>query len=330
MADRCSLWLFLDPTQSQRKGKIVIFYEVEITLDWSGVTADGEKCDGTASIPNLSDENDPEDLEVSFLAILLLSSSRGGLLAMAHLYFSSLFQLDVTMKTKDTPALHKIKDIVRRKGLEVVQQQCARWLKDLKEKYCANMVKPTKTTSGSSIGSQPKAAAAGTAQPVKILSQAPTQAASAASVVYKSYNLEDKFNCTPQDLWNGLLVPEVCEHANRLPRSPLPPFLSFYTSFDGSRVPVSPPESRPSRWCWSTRGCRLQSRVALLLQGERDEAVMPCCGVQSLLAHRRETHLVMWQRIFHTLGGYHSLMMTRRGKPYGCTFLYLSWTHSCV
>lgn len=46
-----------------RKGKLIFFYEVIIKVKWTGETPDGEVCNGTAEIPNLSEEQDIDDIE---------------------------------------------------------------------------------------------------------------------------------------------------------------------------------------------------------------------------------------------------------------------------
>ena len=52
---------------SNRKGKIIFFYEWEIKLKWKSVPADSEhSIKGTVEIPNLSEENDiMNDVDVS-------------------------------------------------------------------------------------------------------------------------------------------------------------------------------------------------------------------------------------------------------------------------
>jgi len=50
---------------SNRKGKVIIFYEIEVKLKWKGTTADGTAVTGTMSIPNLSEENDIDEIEIT-------------------------------------------------------------------------------------------------------------------------------------------------------------------------------------------------------------------------------------------------------------------------
>jgi len=52
---------------NNRKGKLIFFYEWDIVLKWTGRLEGGEnEVEGTISIPNLSEENDISEIDVSF------------------------------------------------------------------------------------------------------------------------------------------------------------------------------------------------------------------------------------------------------------------------
>ncbi|XP_042301221.1 activator of 90 kDa heat shock protein ATPase homolog 1 [Sceloporus undulatus] len=50
---------------NNRKGKLIFFYEWNIKLAWTGTTNTGVKYKGHVEIPNLSDENDVDEIEIS-------------------------------------------------------------------------------------------------------------------------------------------------------------------------------------------------------------------------------------------------------------------------
>ena len=51
---------------SNRKAKLIFFYEWELSMDWRGSFTEGDSIiRGKIKIPNLSEENDPEDITVS-------------------------------------------------------------------------------------------------------------------------------------------------------------------------------------------------------------------------------------------------------------------------
>uniref|UniRef100_A0A3Q3EMG8 Activator of HSP90 ATPase activity 1 n=1 Tax=Labrus bergylta TaxID=56723 RepID=A0A3Q3EMG8_9LABR len=50
---------------NNRKGKLIFFYEWNMKATWTGTSKAGVKYKGTVEVPNLSDENDMEDLDIS-------------------------------------------------------------------------------------------------------------------------------------------------------------------------------------------------------------------------------------------------------------------------
>lgn len=58
---------------NNRKGKLIFFYEWDIILKWRGSMNDNdEEVDGKINIPNLSEENKVDEIDVSIFCILLL------------------------------------------------------------------------------------------------------------------------------------------------------------------------------------------------------------------------------------------------------------------
>ena len=56
-----------EATANNRKGKLIFFYEWVITAEWTATLddLDAAECNGTIDIPNLSEENEPHELDVS-------------------------------------------------------------------------------------------------------------------------------------------------------------------------------------------------------------------------------------------------------------------------
>lgn len=53
---------------NNRKGKLIFFYEWDLTLNWKGHLSGADKeIEGTINIPNLSEENGVSEIEVIFL-----------------------------------------------------------------------------------------------------------------------------------------------------------------------------------------------------------------------------------------------------------------------
>lgn len=50
---------------NNRKGKLIFFYEWNIMLKWASTTKSNENVEGKINIPNLSEENDISEVDVS-------------------------------------------------------------------------------------------------------------------------------------------------------------------------------------------------------------------------------------------------------------------------
>jgi len=56
-----------DAIANNRKGKLIFFYEWDLTLSWKGFLSGADKeIQGTINIPNLSEENTVSEIEVYY------------------------------------------------------------------------------------------------------------------------------------------------------------------------------------------------------------------------------------------------------------------------
>ena len=59
-----------DASANNRKAKLIFFYEWDLRLEWKGkLNGSDTEHHGTVEVPNLSDENDESDLDVSTVAV---------------------------------------------------------------------------------------------------------------------------------------------------------------------------------------------------------------------------------------------------------------------
>ncbi|XP_030413705.1 activator of 90 kDa heat shock protein ATPase homolog 2-like [Gopherus evgoodei] len=102
---------------NSRKGKLIFFYEWNIKLSWKGTMKEsGEKHEGSVEIPNLSEENEVDDTEIS-----------------------------VSKKKGDGDVL---KNLMRTEGTSKVREALRDYLKVLKTEFTLGMILPTKTSAG--------------------------------------------------------------------------------------------------------------------------------------------------------------------------------------
>ncbi|XP_037036092.1 activator of 90 kDa heat shock protein ATPase homolog 1 [Bradysia coprophila] len=104
-----------EATANNRKGKLIFFYEWNVSLKWNGYLPGQEKpCEGKIIIPNLSEENDLDDV-----------------------------QIDITMN-ESTDESHKLKQFMYNVGRDHIRKQLGIYLKELREEFSKGLILPKK------------------------------------------------------------------------------------------------------------------------------------------------------------------------------------------
>eukprot|EP00039_Didymoeca_costata_P025065 m.12225 g.12225 ORF g.12225 m.12225 type:complete len:349 (+) comp4618_c0_seq1:81-1127(+) len=169
-----------DAIANCRKGKLIFFYELVIGMKFKGETSNGTKLNGSIKVPNLSEEQDIEDIEVQ-----------------------------VSLSSEETPERRKVKEIVRKKGAELIRSQLAKWLQKLKQEYSVDLVKPT-DKKVAQINNKP-AANAKDVKPAKIeekKTETKPVKIEKETIDYKTITLEDEFRCSEELLFKALVTEE--------------------------------------------------------------------------------------------------------------------------
>lgn len=102
-----------EASANNRKSKLIFFYEWVITGEWEGLLKSEGKTTykGTYEVPNLSEEYDADEVDVSF-----------------------------TMKDSKQD---KLKDFVRIEGLKKFREQFAKYITALRTEFATGLIKPT-------------------------------------------------------------------------------------------------------------------------------------------------------------------------------------------
>lgn len=104
-----------DAVANNRKGKLIFFYEWDISLTWKGYLVGGDKLiEGKINIPNLSEENDVSEVEI-----------------------------EVTLK-ESTPEGEIVKEFLHNHGKETIREQLGMYVSLLKEEFSKGMILPKK------------------------------------------------------------------------------------------------------------------------------------------------------------------------------------------
>ncbi|CAF5174324.1 unnamed protein product, partial [Rotaria sp. Silwood1] len=106
-----------EASANNRKAKLVFLYEWQIEGKWEGSMRKGEnqtKYEGSFEIPNLSDENNIDEINITFFA----EKSKG----------------------------EKLKEIMKKQGESLIRQKLAEYVRLLKEEFSQGLILPTKNT----------------------------------------------------------------------------------------------------------------------------------------------------------------------------------------
>ncbi|KAM3919103.1 activator of 90 kDa heat shock protein ATPase homolog 1 isoform 2-T2 [Leptodactylus fuscus] len=98
---------------NNRKGKLIFFYEWDVKLNWTGHSNSGVKYKGHVEIPNLSDENDPSEVEIR------------------------------VSLAKDEPDT-SLKELMKKKGVQQIREAVGQYIATLKTEFTQGMILPTK------------------------------------------------------------------------------------------------------------------------------------------------------------------------------------------
>jgi activator of HSP90 ATPase len=105
-----------EASANNRKGKLIFFYEWDIKLKWKAIQSEEEyDVDGQIEIPNLSEENDMDDVDVTVTAEPSIGS-----------YDMKRLWIDV--------------------GVPIVKEKLSDYVKGLKQEFSQGMILPTATS----------------------------------------------------------------------------------------------------------------------------------------------------------------------------------------
>ncbi|KAL3277046.1 hypothetical protein HHI36_012407 [Cryptolaemus montrouzieri] len=104
-----------EASANNRKGKLIFFYEWNLHLKWKGTSDSGKKYSGTFKIPNISEENEVSE-----------------------------FDITVSLKDEDDDEASKIKKILQTNGVATVRSQLGRYITELKQEFTKGMILPKK------------------------------------------------------------------------------------------------------------------------------------------------------------------------------------------
>uniref|UniRef100_A0A8B9H7S6 Activator of 90 kDa heat shock protein ATPase homolog 1 n=1 Tax=Astyanax mexicanus TaxID=7994 RepID=A0A8B9H7S6_ASTMX len=161
---------------NNRKGKLIFFYEWDIKASWTGTSKNGIKYKGNIEIPNLSDENDMDDLDIRVTAC------------------------------KDQPTT-PLTDFMKKMGVKEIKLALAGYVSHLKKEFSQGMILPTASEDN-------KQHVQKKIKVDKIqLDSSPTTKASSSGVKISTvkFNLKETFLTSAEELYRVFLNQEMVQ-----------------------------------------------------------------------------------------------------------------------
>jgi len=171
-----------EATANNRKAKLIFFYEWALTLKWLGnVPGISKTVEGSIVIPNLSDENSADEVDV-----------------------------DVTVTTSGSEG-EALKTMLRTTGTKLVREQLGKYIKSLKEDFTQGMILPKKDEEKKNGElTKPEAVkATGVKLPGSTSSPDIQKLSLGTKIETENYECHETFKCPPVELFNVLTQPEL-------------------------------------------------------------------------------------------------------------------------
>uniref|UniRef100_A0A6M2DLS5 Putative activator of 90 kDa heat shock protein atpase log 1 n=1 Tax=Xenopsylla cheopis TaxID=163159 RepID=A0A6M2DLS5_XENCH len=174
-----------EASANNRKGKLIFFYEWDISLKWEGNVNSGDNVEGKVKIPNLSEEND-------------------------------VSEIDISVSTKSTgDDAHKLKSLMHNVGREEIRKKLGLYVSSLKEEFSKGMILPRKDDPKV----KPDAVSCITSGFNKKIDMVPIESAkqSSETIDTTTINLKHKFQCKAQEFYDAMTRIEMVTAFTRGP-----------------------------------------------------------------------------------------------------------------
>ncbi|XP_062406979.1 activator of 90 kDa heat shock protein ATPase homolog 1a [Sardina pilchardus] len=230
---------------NNRKGKLIFFYEWNIKATWTGTTKSGIKYKGSIEVPNLSDENDMEDLDISVAL------------------------------GKDEP-LTPLADLMKKDGEKKIRIALGSYITHLKSEFTQGMILPSANGMPSQKQQQQTAPKV---KPDKSQTGSSTSASSTAATGVKiptcKFSLKDNFRTAPEELYRVFLHPEMVRaftHADAVVENHRGgKFRLLDGNVSGEFMDLVQDEKIVMKWRFKTWPCEHYATVTLTLKDKGDE-----------------------------------------------------------
>ncbi|XP_056624671.1 activator of 90 kDa heat shock protein ATPase homolog 1b [Triplophysa dalaica] len=254
---------------NNRKGKLIFFYEWNLMATWTGTSKSGIKYKGNIEVPNLSDENDMDDLDIS------------------------------VSLCKDEPETTLL-SLMRREGADKVRSALASYVDFLKTEFTQGMILPT----ANGVTNQQNAQAQVKSNKTQISSStaaAPPPPRTGVKIPTCKFSLKDTFLTSPDELYRVFLNQDMLQAFTRSSAVVEPgkggKFRLLDGHVNGEFQELVPDQKIVMKWRFNSWPCEHYATVTLTFTDKANETELKieCRGVPESEEERTRDG---WQRYY--------------------------------
>lgn len=252
---------------NNRKGKLIFFYEWNLKAEWKGTSNSGIKYKGNVEVPNLSDENDMDDLDIS---------------------------VSLCKDEPDTPLL----DLMRKDGAKKLREVLNSYVELLKTEFTQGMILPT--ANGVTQQATPQAKIKMDRTQIGTGSTNPSPCTGVKIPTCK-FSFTDTFLTSPEDLYRVFLNQEMVQAFTHAVAVVEPEkggkFRLLNGNVFGEFQELVPDEKIVMKWRYNTWPCEHYATVNLTFtdKGNETELKIECKAVPQ---NEEERTREGWQRYY--------------------------------
>lgn len=240
---------------NNRKAKLIFFYEWNITGNWFGkVNGSSDSIEGTFEVTNLSEENEPHEVEV-------------------------LVSLKDDFSSK--PGADQLKELMRTKGADSVRDKLATYIDRLKSEFAKDLIKPTKDSVNNVKNSNSQKPISQEAGKVKInngLAASSSKATVGVQIPTRDLELKEEFKCRKEELYRALTMSEMVSAFTRSPAvvelEPHGKFSMFGGNVTGTFISIKQDQELKQKWRSKEWPDEHYSELVLRLEEKEDHTLL--------------------------------------------------------
>lgn len=253
---------------NNRKGKLIFFYEWNLKADWRGTSKSGIKYKGNIEVPNLSDENDMDDLDIS------------------------------VSLCKDEPETELL-SLMRSEGVKKIRTALASYVDFLKTEFTQGMILPT--ANGVTKQQTAQATTKSNITHIGSCSAAPPPPNTGVKIPTCKFSLKDTFLTSPEDLYRVFLNQEMVQAFTRssavVEAEKGGKFRLLDGNVNGEFQELVPEQKIVMKWRFNSWPCEHYAMVTLTFtdKGNETELKIECRAVPESEEERTRDG---WQRYY--------------------------------